>query len=111
MQRFNKVNKLIKSKNTGNPADFAKKLNVSCRQLCNIIDQFKDFGAPIQYNKKNETYFYVSDFDLELKYSLKVISEHEEKIIFAGFSQSAILLHGSIFSLQHQKQNTAGFCA
>jgi hypothetical protein len=98
MQRFNKVNKLIKAESTGNPADFAKKLFVSRRQMFNILEQFREYGAPIKYNKKNETYFYVSDFDLELKYSLKVISEHEEKIIFAGFFHSAILLHGTPFT-------------
>jgi hypothetical protein len=109
MQRFNKVNKLISEENTGNPHDFAEKLNVSRRQMFNILEQFKEFDAPIKYNKKNETYYYASDFNLELQYSLKQISENEEKIIFAGFFQSAILLHGTPFTLPYQNESSARF--
>ena len=111
MQRINKANKLIETASTGCPEEFAERLGVSRRQLYNILEQFKDFGAPIKYDKKNETFFYANNFEIELKYSLKTISEEEEKIIFAGFSQSAILLHGTPFSLQHQKQSSARFWA
>ncbi len=110
MQRFNKVNKLIGSENTGNPEIFAEKLGICRSQLFNIIEQFKDYGAPIRYNKKNETYYYTTSFNLELKYSLKTITETEEKEIFAGFCQSPILLDGTTFSLQYQKQSSARFC-
>jgi predicted DNA-binding transcriptional regulator YafY len=99
MERINKANQLILNSNTGNPDDFAEKLNVSRSQLYNILEQFKDFGAPIKYNKKDETFYYETIFNLELKYSLKTITADEEKIIFAGFFQNPILLDGTTLNL------------
>ena len=111
MQRFNTVNKLIISEKTGNPEDFAEQLGVCRSHLFNIIEQFKDYGAPIRYNKKNETYYYATSFNLELKYCLKTVAETEteEKKAFAGFCQNPLLLDGSLFSLQHQKQSRYEF--
>ena len=109
MSRINKVNKLIVQQSTGNPDDFAEQLGISRSQLYNIIDQFKDFGAPIRYDKKNETFFYANNFELELKYSLKTISNDDEKIIFAGFFQNPILLDGTLFSLPYQNRSSARF--
>ena len=111
LQRFNKTNKLIIAENTGNPENFAEKLGVCRSHLFNIIEQFKEYGAPIRYSKKNETYYYTSVFNLELKYSLKTTTETEEKEIFAGFCQSPILLDGTLFSLQYHKQSSARFWA
>lgn len=109
MQRINKANQLIVDEKTGDPAQFAQKLGVSRSQLYNILDQFKDFGAPMKYNKKDKTYFYSKPFSLDLKYSLKAITENEEIEIFAGFFQNPILLDGTLFYLQYQKQSSARF--
>ena len=92
MPRFNTINKFIISENSGNPEDFAELLGVSRSHLFNIIQQFKDYVSPIRYNKKNETYYYATSFNLELKYSLKTETETEEKKAFAGFCQNPLLL-------------------
>ena len=109
MERINKANKLIMAERTGDPDQFAEQLGISRSQLYNIIDQFKDFGAPLLYNKKDKTFFYNKPFSLELKYSLKAITENEEIEIFAGFFQNPILLDGTLFILLHQKQSSARF--
>lgn len=109
LQRINKANQLIVDEKTGDPAQFAQKLGVSRSQLYNILDQFKDFGAPMKYNKKDKTYFYHKPFSLDLKYSLKAITENEEIEIFAGFFQNPILLDGTLFYLHYQKQSSARF--
>lgn len=109
MERINKANKLIMAERTGDPDQFAAQLGISRSQLYNIIDQFKDFGAPLLYNKKDKTFFYNKPFSLELKYSLKAITENEEIEIFAGFFQNPILLDGTLFNLLHQKQSSARF--
>ena len=46
-----------------------------------------------------ESYYYSKPFDLELKYSLKIIIDDETKEIFGGFNFRPILLDGTMFTL------------
>lgn len=95
LERLKKANLLIKSECTGNPDEFAIKLTISRSQLYNILEQLKDFGAPIKYNKKLNSFYYTTHFSLEINYSLKAILEDEQKTIFGGFSLRPILLDGT----------------
>jgi hypothetical protein len=54
MQRFNKVNKLIKAESTGNPADFAKKLFVSRRQM---FSNLGNMGHQLSITRKMKPIF------------------------------------------------------
>jgi predicted DNA-binding transcriptional regulator YafY len=73
LDRLNRINKLIKMERTGTPESFASKLNIGKRQLYNILDDFKIMGASIKYCRKRETYYYLNEFDFEVKYSVKVV--------------------------------------
>lgn len=99
IDQIKKTHKLILLEQTGTPEEFAQKLNISRSHLYNILESLKDFGANIKYNKKSESFYYTSPFDLELHYSLKIISNNETKEIFGGFSLRPTLLDGSIFHL------------
>ena len=100
IQRIKDVHKMILSEKTGTPNEFAKTLSTSRSQLYNIIDQLKEIDAPIKYSKKNSTFYYDKVFDMELSYSMKVITEDEAKEIFAGFYLRPLLLDGSKIYLQ-----------
>jgi len=100
IDRIKKTHKLILHEQTGTPEEFALKLNISRSHLYNILESLKDFGADIKYSKKSESFYYNSHFDLELHYSLTIISNNEIKEIFGGFLLRPILLDGSIFHLQ-----------
>lgn len=47
IERINLLDKLMKERRTGTPAELAKRLGVSVARLYVIIDQLKDEGAPI----------------------------------------------------------------
>lgn len=95
LDRLNKVHKLIKEANTGTPIEFAGNLNISRSQLYNVLEDLKDYGAPIKYSKKSCTFFYERPFHLEVKYSLTIILDDEQREIFAGFYLRPSLLDGS----------------
>ena len=65
--KLEQVHQFIKMKATGNPNDFSRKINKSRRSLYNIIDELKNMGARVTYNKQRETFEYQNDFDITLK--------------------------------------------
>lgn len=81
-ERINKAHQLILEEHTGTPNEFANKLKISRSQLYNLIDRLKAYEAPIKYNKKTESFYYSKPFDLELKYSVKIIIEEDSRRIF-----------------------------
>ena len=72
-ERINKAHQLILEERTGTPKEFAEKLKISRSQLYNLIDNLKEYQAPIKYSKKSNNFYYSKLFHLELKYTLTVI--------------------------------------
>lgn len=101
-ERINKAHQLILEEKTGTPNEFAENLKISRSQLYNLLDNLKEYDAPIKYSKKINSFHYFKPFDLELRYSLKVIYEDEMKEIFGGINFHPILLDGNIFILHQQ---------
>jgi predicted DNA-binding transcriptional regulator YafY len=75
---------LIESSHTGTPSEFAGKVKMSERHLREIIDEMKDLGAPIDYSRHNETYYYTEPFEIDVSCSFRRLSEKEQKNISAG---------------------------
>lgn len=84
LERLQQLHLLIEKGNTGTPKEVANKMNISQRLLYNLIDQLKDFEAPICYDRKAKTYFYCEDFQLKVSISVSIISDDEITQIFAG---------------------------
>lgn len=84
LERLRKVHLLIKQGKTGSPKELAHILNISERQLFNIVDYLKEIDAPINYNRKTETYYYATSFDLLVNVSLQVLVADEVRNIYAG---------------------------
>lgn len=78
-ERINNAHKLILEEKTGTPEEFAKKLNISRSQLYNLIDKLKEYDAPIKYSRKTNGFYYSMPFNLELKYSLKIVLDENSK--------------------------------
>jgi len=87
IERIKRVNRLIKYKATGNPDEFAERIGISRRQLYNIIELLKDFGANIKYDREKETFYYSENEFIDIVFSVKILNGEEEKDIFAGFFQ------------------------
>lgn len=68
----------IEHKRTGSPEAFARKLNISKRSLFRILEELKDMGAQITYNKGKQTYQYMNDAKISV--FLKFYSDKNEEI-------------------------------
>lgn len=84
IERLRKMHELIKIQKTGNPGRFARKIGVSESQLYNIIERLKTFGFPIGYSRKLQSYFYEDDCDLEVHFSVKLLTSGENIKILGG---------------------------
>ena len=54
--RVDRLKRLIEQKQAGTPEQLAKKLNVSERTLYRMLQQLRDHGYPITYNRTLRTY-------------------------------------------------------
>ena len=64
IDRMRRIHHLIKREATGTADEFAGKFNLKRRQLYNILDEFKDFGAEIRFSRIRNTYYYNNDFEV-----------------------------------------------
>ncbi|WP_299671885.1 hypothetical protein [uncultured Polaribacter sp.] len=59
INRIAQLDQLIRLEATGNPAECAKKLQISKRSLYCLLDELKtDFNCPIKYCKVKRSYVY-----------------------------------------------------
>lgn len=97
LERFQQIIKMIKHEKTGTPEEFANHLHIGKRRLYEHLDDFREMGVQIDYSKLRNTYYFSNGHELELSYSLKIISKEKTKQIFGGnfgFNiQSAFFMH------------------
>ncbi len=77
INRLTTINNLIEQECTGTPKEFADRIGVSRSHLYYVIGELKDWGAPIQYSKHNRTFYYNGDFQMEIIFCIKMISNDE----------------------------------
>ena len=99
LERIQRIIKLIKHEKTGTPEEFANSLQIGKRRLYEHLDDFREMGVQIDYSKLRNTYYFSNGHELELSYSLKIISKEKTKEIFGGYSrfnlQSAFFMHSA----------------
>lgn len=83
LERLKKMHQLIKVGNTGTPKEFAKRLDISVSQLYYILDDLKIKGFPIKYSRNLQSYEYHDFCELEVVYSVQLLTEND-KINIAG---------------------------
>ena len=99
LERIQRIIQLIKCEKTGTPEEFANYLHIGKRRLYEHLDNFREMGVQIDYSKQRNTYYFSNGQELELSYSLKIISNERIKEIFGGYCefnmQSAFFMHCS----------------
>lgn len=58
IKRLQYIDFLIRRRSTGDLSTFSRKNKLSKRGLLNILQDMKEIGFPIKYDKRNSTYFY-----------------------------------------------------
>ena len=75
------MHKFIELSRTGSPERFAKCLGISESRLYKVIDELKDYGAPIDYSRQNETYYYTKPFEIDISCNFRHLSDKKQKNI------------------------------
>lgn len=86
IELLQRIHKLIGSSCTGTPSEFAGRMRISERHLREIIDEIKDLGAPINYSRRSETYYYEEPFEIDISCTFRRLSDNEQKDITGGIS-------------------------
>ncbi len=84
LERLRKAHQLIKQENTGNPKEFANRLNINERELYRIVEYLKELDAEIFFSRSANSYYYEDDFELIVNISVQVLVNHELKTIYGG---------------------------
>lgn len=84
INRAERIHRLIRNESTGTPCEFAEKINVSRRQLYNLLSEFKDFGAEIKYDNAKESFYYVNDFCMDMNIKVVAPATQSDSITLCG---------------------------
>lgn len=80
LHRLQRIDDLIRRKATGNPKEFANKVNLCRSALMKYIREMKELGAPIAYCKHRESYYYEEEKELFTGFKLHRLPEKKESI-------------------------------
>ena len=81
-----RLDQLIRLKNTGRPCELANKLNVSERTVYNLVSCVKNlFEAPIEYDKYLQSYVYSKPGKLIFKFEESSLVKEDMNKIIGGF--------------------------
>ncbi|GAB1856823.1 hypothetical protein MHTCC0001_16590 [Flavobacteriaceae bacterium MHTCC 0001] len=84
LERLQQLHQRIEQANTGTPKELARFMNISERLLYNLIEELRDFNAPVCYNRSSKTYYYNDDFKLQIRISVTALSNNEVLQLFGG---------------------------
>ena len=52
------LDQFIRTKGTGSPPEFARKMGISERSLYEYLKVLKELGAPIKFSRQDHSYYY-----------------------------------------------------
>lgn len=85
IERLQYLDKLIRKKSTGTPDELAYRLGISRSQLYNLISYLNDIGMEIRFSRATNSFYYkCTDRDLEIQFSIKIISDQKVQTIYGG---------------------------
>ena len=77
LNRIKRMDILIRRKATGTPDEFAEKLGLSRIALLKYIRVLKELHAPVKYDPRRKTYYYLFPCKLKIGYEFKELTERE----------------------------------
>lgn len=64
--RLEYFHELIQREATGDCNEFAEKMKLKKTQLYEMINEFRDYGVDIKYDRARRTYYYANNFELKI---------------------------------------------
>lgn len=71
INRLEYANFLIKKKATGNLETFARRMNLSERSVSSLLEEMREMGADISYDRKRNTYYYEENGEFSISKFMK----------------------------------------
>ncbi len=84
INRIKELHHLIKLERTGSPQYLAQHFHLCLRQLYYALDELKDMGAKISYDRIRRTYYYEKPFNIEIFIKISILDSSEQKCILGG---------------------------
>ena len=79
LERLERIDHLIRIKGTGSPAELAKRLNMSQRNIYQYLNLMREMGAPIKFCPFRETYYYSEDGQFMARFQPKYEENGDKK--------------------------------
>lgn len=86
IEKLKQIDYLIREKRTGNAESFAKKLDLSRRQVYNWINELRYYGLEISYDKHTKSFVYDKEYEVIIDFKIKELSSEELKTTKAGMT-------------------------
>ena len=84
LERLHQLHGLIKNENSGTPKQIARKMQISERSIYRLIEKLKDLNAEVCFDRKRNTYYYLSPFELQFSITVKAISNNDIVNLYGG---------------------------
>lgn len=84
IERLKLMDSLIRKKSTGNQVSFSRKISMSRSLLNNYLNEMRELGFPIEFDKHRNTYYYTEEGQLVKNLFQKPLTENESKHIKGG---------------------------
>jgi predicted DNA-binding transcriptional regulator YafY len=68
LERLERIDHLIRIKGTGAPAELAKRLNMSQRNVYQYLNLMREMGAPIKFCPFRESYYYSEEGGFAIRF-------------------------------------------
>lgn len=81
INRLQRIDRLIRMKATGTPAQFADKLEISRSTLLEHIRDIKLMGGNIAYCRNRQSYYYEEDCSLSITFSQNRLNRAQANLV------------------------------
>lgn len=86
LNRLQQIDQLIRQKRTGNAEELARKLSISRRLVYYWLDELKDMGLEIDYNRAAKSFVYQKPYQINVSFEIKELTYEESMEIEAGIN-------------------------
>lgn len=97
--RVRNIDRLIRLHNTGNADEFAQKLNISRRQIYNILEEFKSLGLCISYNRSQRSFVYDRPYQIDISFNIRELADEDMQLTKGGMIFCGLFVYGRVSNI------------
>ena len=86
LERLQQLHEFLLGRKTGPPKSCAERFSISPRTLREDLQIIREWGGKVGYNRKDQTYYYLEEFDLYIHIEVVALSAAKQRKIYGGYS-------------------------